>query len=180
MVTRALLQVFSRPLYVAVAGVLFLSISALTLVWSNLSLIRYAAASEAVSITALIELVWTLVIAAPTSMGYLSAGLTVAAILLVSLILSILLYMWRSRTVPNPVGRSLSGAGVGTVAAFFGVGCAACGSMLLTALLSLFGASAILAYLPLHGLEFTLLALLLLLYTLYTLAKLIGQPKVCI
>lgn len=64
-----------------------------------------------------------------------------------------------------------SGSAVGAVLGALGAGCAACGSALLVGLLSLFGVSTSLLFLPLEGLEFALLALLALLLSIYWVAE---------
>lgn len=66
----------------------------------------------------------------------------------------------------------------GLVAGFFGIGCAACGSILLTALLSGFG-SAVLLLLPFKGAEIGILGILLLVYAVRTLITEIEKGKVC-
>ena len=70
-------------------------------------------------------------------------------------------------------GVSLSGGGgsaFGAVLGALGAGCAACGSVLLIGVLSLFGVSASLLFLPLDGLEFALLALVALLLSMFWVA----------
>ena len=70
-------------------------------------------------------------------------------------------------------GVSLSGGGgsvLGAVLGALGAGCAACGSALLVGVLSLFGVSASLLFLPLDGLEFALLALFALLLSMFWVA----------
>ncbi|MFQ3318339.1 MAG: hypothetical protein ACI8UR_000848 [Natronomonas sp.] len=70
-------------------------------------------------------------------------------------------------------GFSLSGGGGSAIGAVFGAlgaGCAACGSALLIGILSLFGISTTLLFLPLDGLEFALLALVTLLLSIYWVA----------
>lgn len=70
-------------------------------------------------------------------------------------------------------GLSLSGGGggaVGAVLGALGAGCAACGSALLVGLLSLFGISTSLLFLPLDGLEFALLAVIALVLSIHWLA----------
>lgn len=67
--------------------------------------------------------------------------------------------------------RSGSGSVGGVVLGTLGAGCASCGSALLVGVLSLFGASGVLAALPLEGLEFALLALVLLVLSIYWTAE---------
>ncbi|HQU09423.1 MAG TPA: hypothetical protein PLV25_05630, partial [Opitutales bacterium] len=68
---------------------------------------------------------------------------------------------------------------LGIASGVLGMGCAACGSFLLTSLLSLFGASWLLSYLPLAGGEFGILGVILLAVSLYMTAKKIQNPAVC-
>jgi hypothetical protein len=64
------------------------------------------------------------------------------------------------------------GAGaIGLVLGTLGAGCAACGSAVLLGLLSLFGVTSTLLFLPLDGLEFALLALVVLVLSIYWLAE---------
>ena len=70
-------------------------------------------------------------------------------------------------------GVSLSGGGgsaLGAILGALGAGCAACDSALLVGVLSLFGVSASLLFLPLDGLEFALLALVALLLSMFWVA----------
>lgn len=67
--------------------------------------------------------------------------------------------------------RGGSGSVGGVVLGTLGAGCASCGSALLVGVLSLFGASGVLAALPLDGLEFALLALVLLVLSIYWTAE---------
>lgn len=59
---------------------------------------------------------------------------------------------------------------VGVIFGTFGAGCAACGAAVLVGLLSLFGVSTALLWLPLDGLEFALLGVVVLLLSIHWLA----------
>ena len=74
----------------------------------------------------------------------------------------------RSGTAGNAVGSASSLVGV--LLGALGAGCAACGSAVLVGALSLVGASGALLFLPLDGLEFTLIALAPLLLSSFWLA----------
>lgn len=66
--------------------------------------------------------------------------------------------------------RAGSGGLTGVLLGTLGGGCAACGSAVFVGILSLFGASGLLAALPLDGLEFALVAVLMLVASIYWLA----------
>ncbi len=68
---------------------------------------------------------------------------------------------------------------IGIIASLFSLGCAACGPLLITTLLSLVGASSILAFLPLKGQEFGIIGVILLVLSIYLTVKQIEDPTVC-
>lgn len=91
----------------------------------------------------------------------------------------LLYYIRRRRSGVRLQFRTGAASLGGVVAALFGVGCAACGSVIATALLGLFGATGILLLLPFHGQEFMLLGIVALLWSILYLAKHINDPLVC-
>lgn len=70
-------------------------------------------------------------------------------------------------------------SGTGLVFAFLGIGCAACGTAILSTLLGLLGLSAILGFLPYDGLEVGFVGLLILVVATLVLARKLGSPAVC-
>ncbi len=68
---------------------------------------------------------------------------------------------------------------VGFISGIFGVGCASCGSFILSSLFSTAGAVSIIAFLPLKGLEFSLLSTFFLLFSIYIMAKNIVKSGIC-
>ncbi|MBT4516601.1 MAG: hypothetical protein HOC78_01785 [Candidatus Komeilibacteria bacterium] len=75
--------------------------------------------------------------------------------------------------------RSVGTGFVGIIIGIFGVGCASCGSVVLS---SIFGYTAVtnfLGILPFHGIEIGVLGLMLLLLSIYLLASKIQNPAVC-
>lgn len=70
-------------------------------------------------------------------------------------------------------------SGIGLLFAFFGVGCAACGTALLSVILGFFGFSAMLQVLPYQGLEIGYVGLIFLCIATYTLAHKVAVPNVC-
>lgn len=70
-------------------------------------------------------------------------------------------------------------SGMGLLLALFGVGCAACGTALLSLILGFFGFSAMLNVLPYQGQEIGYIGLMFLLIATYFLAKKVSAPNVC-
>ena len=75
--------------------------------------------------------------------------------------------------------RAMGIGGLGLVFGILGIGCSACGSILLTTVLGLGLSGAVLRGLPLHGSEFSLIGILLLLLSIALTAKQIASPPVC-
>ena len=69
--------------------------------------------------------------------------------------------------------------GFGLILAVIGMGCAACGTILLQVIFSLFGFGGLLAIFPYHGLEIGYIGLILLVINSYTLRHKLGGPLTC-
>ncbi len=67
----------------------------------------------------------------------------------------------------------------GMISGFLGLGCAACGTFVLSAVLSFFGFGAVLTFLPLKGAEIGLIGILFMVYATFILIKKIREPKIC-
>ncbi|MFA6270360.1 MAG: hypothetical protein WC657_04085 [Candidatus Paceibacterota bacterium] len=113
-----------------------------------------------------------------TNFTLLSASYTIAIAILFGINLSMLVYFLRRRVAEVKQGGIATGI-FGITSGVVGIGCAACGSFLLTSILSLVGASWILSFLPLRGAEFGILGVILLSTSLYTTAKKIQNPVIC-
>tara|TARA_Y100000310_G_scaffold111677_1_gene110078 strand:- start:1888 stop:2124 length:237 start_codon:yes stop_codon:yes gene_type:complete len=72
------------------------------------------------------------------------------------------------------------GTGIGGfISGIFGIGCATCGSFIITPLLALIGAGGFLTLLPFGGEEFGFLGVGLLGFSVMSVAKKINQPSTC-
>ena len=113
-----------------------------------------------------------------TNFTPLSASYTVAIAVLFGINVSMVAYFLRRRV--NEVKRAGVATGLlGITSGVVGMGCAACGSFLLTSMLLLVGVSGVLALLPLGGGEFGILGVILLGISLYMTAKKIQNPAIC-
>lgn len=68
---------------------------------------------------------------------------------------------------------------LGTLAGLLGLGCAACGTFVLSPLLVTIGAGGLLALLPFGGEELKYTGIILLLLSAYLLARDVNKPSVC-
>lgn len=112
-----------------------------------------------------------------TNFTTLSALYTVAIALLAGINIAFITYLIRRQQE-----LSQSGAVVGTfgiLSGTVGMGCAACGSLILTSLLGTVGGAGFAAALPLRGGEFGIIGVVLLGASTYFLAKQITKPLVC-
>lgn len=173
MLARALATVFLRPWYSSGALLTAAAIYTTAVLTPNLALLARFVSEP----LAELKLVSTLLLASPASHGWVSAASLMVTSLLCGMVASMLVYAWRHQ--PRRSWGAWSASGGGALAALFGIGCLACGPLLLGSLLALIGASGLLLALPLHGAEFSLLAIALLGYAIYALGKVIGGPRVC-
>lgn len=70
-------------------------------------------------------------------------------------------------------------SGFGLVLALFGMGCAACGTILLQLVLSFFGFGGLMSFFPYHGVEVGYVGLVLLIANALFLSNKLGKPLVC-
>lgn len=87
---------------------------------------------------------------------------------------ALLLYLRRRVGLERSTGTSV----LGIVVSVIGIGCASCGSIILTSLFGI-GALSFTAILPLNGVEFSILGILLLLYSFFSIANKYSNPLAC-
>jgi hypothetical protein len=113
-----------------------------------------------------------------TNFTVLSAIYTVAVSILLGMNVAMTVFFLQRRIV-SIQQRGLAAGVLGIISGMLGVGCAACGSYILTILLAWFGAGALIKVLPLSGGEFGILAVALLVVSLAMTARQIESPFVC-
>jgi len=110
-----------------------------------------------------------------TNFSPTSATYTIAIAVLFGINIALLAYYIRSRqSSVISSGATLSISGL--VSGVFGIGCAACGTFILTSFLSAFGAVGVLSFLPFSGEEFGFLGVGLLVYSIYVISRKINSP----
>lgn len=163
---RAARLVLSVPTYAgfaSVTGFLSLTVFVSSL---NLSLVQFALTGD-LSMAARATILLNLYPFVGTAFDALQGSLLVVVAVLFGVDLSMVTYHLQEH------GVSLSGGGgsaVGAVLGALGAGCAACGSAVLVGILSMFGITTSLLFLPLDGLEFAVLALVTLTLSIYWVA----------
>jgi hypothetical protein len=166
---RYMLWATGVALLVVSAGTLLPNLDALGAVWS----------SSAVSVSFKLAFLFSLYGSLFSNFTVLSMIYLLLTAVLFGINIAFLTFYIRRRRGKGPnVTAPLASLG-GLVASMFGIGCAACGSVIITAVLSIFGGAGLLLMLPFHGAEFGLIGLVLLLVSISYLAKRIEDPLTC-
>ena len=132
------------------------------------------------SISEKVSFVWSLYGSIGTNFTIVSATYTIAIAVLFGVNIALLAYyIARAKSGMRGVGSTGATGIGGLVSGIFGIGCAACGTFVLTSVLTLIGAGGLLAVLPFGGEEFGFIGVLLLMYSIYVLTKKINDPLVC-
>lgn len=171
-------QVFVDPSYIALAGVLAL-VAFLLAVWlPNLGLIAQVFSDPNAPLAAALGIALGLLGGIVTNFSLLSAGYTIAIAVLFGLTSAMIAYLVKQRRIAA-AGQSIA-IGSGAVASgVLGVGCAACGSLILGVVLPSLGAAGALAALPLNGEEFGILSVALLFVSVLLVSKNIAESIGC-
>ncbi len=110
---------------------------------------------------------------------------TVIVVLFSILFAANIVLLWQYVRLQRSIARGAGGGKVaaastaGTIAALFGIGCASCGTAILFSVLSIFGASGFILWLPLHGEEFGIIGVLGLAASVWYLLGELQHPYVC-
>ena len=178
MLFQALQKVFRKPIYILLALVTSFAVFAFAVWLPNISLIVKVMGHPGISLTQKLDLPISLLGSIATNFTLLSASYTIAIAILFGVNLAMIIYFLHRR-IADVEQSGIATGFFGITSGVIGMGCAACGSFLLTSLLSLVGASGILAFLPLGGGEFGILGVILLSVSIYLTAKKIQNPAVC-
>ncbi len=155
---------------VAIAGVLI----------PHYQLIKQILASQTMFVSEKLVFVASILGSIETNFTVVSAIVLLITAVLFGINIAILLYyIKQARGGSRSVGLTGASTFSGLVSGLFGIGCAACGSLIATSVLITFGASGLITLLPLRGVEFGFIGVLLILYSIWLLAKKINAPLVC-
>lgn len=180
MYLKTLKLVLVKPLYVGLFLAVSFSVLSIAILLPHIGLLKTLWQYESVSLLEIGLMIVNLYGSLGTNFSFLSATYTILITVLFGLQITLLTYYIKSirSKVTNLASVGASGIG-GLVSGFFGIGCAACGTFLLSSILVLFGAGGLLAWLPFGGEEFGLLGVGLLLYANHIVVKKINAPLVC-
>lgn len=170
-------EVFSHSSYIAGAAMLALITFAFAVLLPNLALLNEVVFSSSAPIATKVNLTLSLLGGIQTNFSALSATYTILIAILVGVNVAMIVYLVRKRGMIGQKGAVLGVGGITSGA--LGVGCAACGSFLLSTILASMGAAGAIALLPLKGGELGILSVALLGVTLGIVSNKIAEPLVC-
>ena len=174
----AFAQVFAYPSYVALAAAVAILAFLLAVWFPNLGLIAQVFSASNAPLAATLGIALSLLGGIVTNFSLLSAGYTIAITVLFGLTTAMIAYLVKQRRIAA-AGQSIA-IGSGAVASgVLGVGCAACGSLIVGVVLPSLGAAGALAALPLNGEEFGILSVALLFVSLLLISKNIAESIAC-
>lgn len=174
---NALQKVFKKPGFTVLALVISMSVFALAVLLPNIRLIASVLSSSDIPFVNKVQLPLSLLGSIGTNFTPLSATYTIVIAILFGLYIAMITYFLKRRIKEVGPGGVATGF-LGIASGVLGVGCAACGSFLLTSL-TLVGAGGVLAFLPLGGSEFGIIGTIMLAIAIYMTAKKIINPKIC-
>lgn len=174
----ALKLVFARPAYIAFAGALAMLAFLLAVWFSNLRLIGEVWSSGA-PLAAKLGIALSLLGGIGTNFTLLAAGYAIAIAVLFGMTMAMIFYSFKQTRVA-PAGQTIAIGAGGVASGVIGVGCAACGSLVLGAVLPSLGVAGALTVLPLGGEEFGILSVALLFLSLVFVSRKIAEPATCL
>lgn len=171
-------KVFRNPSYAALSVAISFAVFIAAAWFPNFRLLRAIWSDASIALGDKIILPVRLLESITTNFTTLSATYTVAIAVLSGINIAFVVYILRHQK------QQLSAAGVttgtfGILSGATGLGCAACGSLVISSLLATAGGASVLTLLPLRGGEFGILGVVLLGVSTYFLAKHITKPPVC-
>lgn len=174
----ALREVFHRFSYVLLAGIVSFGFFVFAVWLPNLRLVVHTMAQGNIAFGAKLTLLFNLLESIGTNFTVFSAITTIIIAILFGVNIATITYFIRKRSAVLSGGSffaSIGGIGSGII----GIGCAACGSFVLSAILPVVGTVSVIALLPFKGREFSILSMGLLLVSISVMARKIIEPVVC-
>ena len=171
-------EVFANTSYIALASILAVTAFLFAVWFPNFGLISEVFNASSAPLASKLKVAFSLLGGISTNFSVLSAGYTIAIAALFGVNIAMVVYFLkrtRSRLARQDVAVGFGGVASGAL----GIGCAACGSFILSTALSSFGAASALAILPLRGGEFGILSVVLLLVSLLLISRKIVAPLIC-
>lgn len=171
-------QVFSQFRYIVIAIITSIIVFTFAVWLPNFRLISKIIFNSSASVLEKISFLFSLFGSIQTNFSIISASYTIIIAILFGINIALLVYYVRSRQV-SALGSGATLSVGGLISGMFGIGCATCGTFILTSVLALVGVGGIITFLPFGGEEFGILGIVLIIYATYYIAKKIKEPLIC-
>jgi len=171
-------KIFTKPFYLTSAAIAVFFVFSLLSILPNISFIKDILLSPSINTASVIEIIFRIIWG--TAANFTSASMLYMVLLsfLIGINVSLLIFYVRLRRVFFGAKKGVVGV-LGFLSGVIGLGCASCGSILLTSFLPIFGLGWLVAFLPLHGAEFSILSIILLVWSAKVIFRGINTPMVC-
>ncbi len=143
---------------------------------ANYSIIIFVFRNTAFNWQDRLSILWSSITVYLTTFSWSIQIITFLVAFFVGINTALLIYYVRQRFRLQGAART---SVLGVIISLFGVGCASCGSVILSSVLGFTIATNVIAVLPLRGKEFSLLAIVALLWSTYIATQKIASPFVC-
>lgn len=170
------IKIVTKPKYLLLTVTVGLIVIAFAAWLPNLHLITRTMTSSTMTLWQKTNLLTGLLGSLQTNFTPLSRAVTFVSAALAGVQISLLVFYLKQTA---QIQKSLGMSAVGVTASMLGVGCASCGSVVLTSLIGFGSATAVLGFLPFRGQEFGLLGIAILLFAIHVTIKKINDPPVC-
>lgn len=171
-----LVKIISQPKYLAIAIMAALTIIVFAAWLPNLHLVSLTFTSSNLTFWQKTNLLISLAGSLQTNFSLFSLSVIIVNALLAGIQTSLLIYYLRQTAeIQKETGMSFAGI----TASLLGVGCASCGSVVLSSLIGFGSTAVILNFLPFRGQEFGFLGIGILLFAIHFTMKKINDPLVC-
>lgn len=171
-------QVFANPWYAALAAAVSVLAFFLAVWLPNVGLIAEVFWGSNAPVTAKLGIALSLLGGIFTNFSLFSAGYTIAIAALLGIAAAMITYVLQQKRLAA-AGQNIAISAGAVASGVVGIGCAACGSLILGAVLPSFGVAGALSALPLEGEEFGVLSVVLLLVSLLLVSKSIAESAAC-
>lgn len=178
MLYTALKKVFLKPSYWLLAAVVALIVFVVATWLPNFKLIAQITILPTASLEQKLSVLIALLGSIRTNFDGISASYTISLAVLFGINTAMVVYYFK-RQKNSLKQKGLATSLGGFVSGMFGIGCAACGTLVLGPLLALIGGGGAIALLPLGGQEFGFIGVGLMAVSIYLSSKKIVAPAVC-
>jgi len=174
----SLIRIVSKPAYFTVVVLVALSVILLSNLLSVYKFLKWVVVTDLLTFFSKLKIVWSWGVIGGWSINSTLASRLIIVIvaLLAGINVSVLVFYFRKKF---KLQKSAGLGVIGVFTSFLGIGCTACGSVILSTIFGLGATAAVLNYLPLKGYEIGLFSIILLLVSTYNIIKKINNPVLC-